>query len=70
MLKVTAYGDVVGQAIWSVSQQAVPPNLEFQGDDYWLMTNWATDGTLGMARWDIGAHVNRGNSEEAREMAW
>jgi len=70
MLKVSSFGDVVGQSIWSVSQRAAPPNLEFQGNDYWWMTNWATDGTLAMSRWNIGDHVNRGTDENAHEMIW
>ncbi|WAR14337.1 hypothetical protein MAR_004442, partial [Mya arenaria] len=26
---------VVGQAVWHVSQSLAPPNIEFQGNDYW-----------------------------------
>ncbi|XP_052234620.1 uncharacterized protein LOC127847067 [Dreissena polymorpha] len=61
---------VVGQAVWHVSQTAVPPNIEFQGNDYWSFTNWATDFTLTASRWQIGDHISRGESREVRGLTW
>ncbi|XP_052234627.1 uncharacterized protein LOC127847069 isoform X4 [Dreissena polymorpha] len=51
---------VVGQAVWHVSQKTVRPNSEFQGNDYWWFTSWATDGTFAASRWQIGDHTSRG----------
>jgi len=61
---------VVGQSIWHVSQKLVNPNVEFQGNDYWWMTNWATDGTLAASRWNVGDHVSRSNTGATYDMTW
>ncbi|KAH3748728.1 uncharacterized protein LOC127847063 isoform X2 [Dreissena polymorpha] len=61
---------VIGQAVWHISQKTVTPNIEFQGNDYWWFTNWATDGTLAASRWQIGDHISRGESTEAQGLTW
>ena len=43
---------------------------EFQGDDYWWMSVWSTDGTVDVSRWNVGEHVKRGNSSMQQSMNW
>ncbi|WAR14769.1 hypothetical protein MAR_004874, partial [Mya arenaria] len=58
-------------AVWHVSQELVPPHIQFQGDDYWWFTNWATDGDLRIARWKIGEHTPVGGATDLdRQITW
>ncbi|XP_052820043.1 uncharacterized protein LOC128245863 [Mya arenaria] len=61
---------VVGQAVWHVSQSLAPPNIEFQGNDYWWFSNFATDGGHYMSRWRIGEHTSVGATNENRQITW
>ncbi|WAR14389.1 hypothetical protein MAR_004494 [Mya arenaria] len=61
---------VVGQAVWHVSQSLAPPNIEFQGNDYWWFSNFASDGGHYMSRWRIGEHTSVGATNENRQITY
>ncbi|XP_052760716.1 uncharacterized protein LOC128203362 [Mya arenaria] len=71
-VQISDTGDlVVGQAVWHVSQKFTPPNIEFQGNDYWWFSNFATDGDHQLSKWKIGEHGHVAwVANEDRQITW
>ncbi len=60
-------GHVTAQALKHVSKNG---HEKFQDNAYWYWLMVSTTGTVRETRYDVGAHVSRGNTESKREVHW
>ena len=63
-------GLVAGQSVEHVSKEFNGNRVTFQPNAYWWFTIVTTKGTRDMSRWTVGAHVDRGHSNDRVDLDW